>query len=742
MSDMFNCSRNINTCLRYQGRGDTPNSLEFVLHYNMDDHSPEPRAYFLHRDIKSDRDITISKQSKTRDHPNVIQRRIRLEKNRQKCFKQRFFASSTMKDKLSPIHWSVNYTYEESRSGKLSGNQLEPAIDTTVPLLFENKINIANNCGEDDICVPDLKIQAMADREKFLLGTKDNTLLVNVTVQNDGEDSYETKLFFDVPEGFEYSGVVSSDEKYGFYKKFFIWIRKCSYVSFFLNLGHIMIEVEAHHSYSDSSHFLRPDGGLSRNRKSTVLSSTHSRLDLTAPSCSPTSHQPDEYGRWTFACELGNPLPQRKTLSTSIRITANDKELPLKPIDIRAFVNSTNKEANNTENDNYVMFTIPVDFRNQLTLNGRSNPEQVDFSTRNKTPDDVFDDIEIGPIVSHLYQVSNRGPSVIDTATLDIFWPSFSVDGGHLLYIITDPVMNEHISSDAPRGIHSLDYEKNQDTIETLEDETQANYSFTLYSTLLGSGGTWEYKENSRGLADYEYIPDDEYNDEDHDYDRKGSRMKREMRRKSKQNIARVINDDKIASTEKARFSDLRQAVKDSKEAGGAIDYHGVLSRASVDCNSLRCTHIECDLYNIRENEFVLVEIFSRLFTNTLVDERNPGGEVSSLALARVTTTKINLPHKPTLITAVTTSLNAVDDEASAAGVPWWLYLLAILIGLVLLALLILLLWRCGFFKRNRPHAEKAQRMENRDPDGHYADTKTRYAGLDTYNTRSHGQML
>ncbi|KHJ80692.1 hypothetical protein OESDEN_19629, partial [Oesophagostomum dentatum] len=114
---------------------------------------------------------------------------------------------------------------------------------------------------------------------------------------------------------------------------------------------------------------------------------------------------------------------------------------------------------------------------------------------------------------------------------------------------------------------------------------------------------------------------------------------------------ARARADGRVGP-EKARFADLRQAVKESKDAGGVIDYQGVLSRASVDCNSLRCTHIECDLYNIRENEFVLVEIFSRLYTNTLVDERNPGGEISSLALARVTNTKINWPHKPTLVTA------------------------------------------------------------------------------------------
>lgn len=110
----------------------------------------------------------------------------------------------------------------------------------------------------------------------------------------------------------------------------------------------------------------------------------------------------------------------------------------------------------------------------------------------------------------------------------------------------------------------------------------------------------------------------------------------------------------------------------------------------------MRCTHIECDIYDLKEDEFVLVEIFSRLYTNTLVDEKNPGGDISSLALARVTSTKYNLPHKPTLITAVSTNMNAIASE-EGRDLPWWLYLLAILIGLAILILLILLLWRVSF---------------------------------------------
>lgn len=43
--------KHINTCFKYEGKGDTPNDLEFDLRFNLDDHSPEPRAYFLQKDV-------------------------------------------------------------------------------------------------------------------------------------------------------------------------------------------------------------------------------------------------------------------------------------------------------------------------------------------------------------------------------------------------------------------------------------------------------------------------------------------------------------------------------------------------------------------------------------------------------------------------------------------------------------------------------------------------------------------
>lgn len=69
-------------------------------------------------------------------------------------------------------------------------------------------------------------------------------------------------------------------------------------------------------------------------------------------------------------------------------------------------VNSTNPEEAGTTRDNDIVLKIPVEVKAQLGVIGRSNPEQVDFSIRNRTGGEhATFDFEIGPQVGHLYQV-------------------------------------------------------------------------------------------------------------------------------------------------------------------------------------------------------------------------------------------------------------------------------------------------------------------------------------------------
>uniref|UniRef100_A0A8C9Z961 Integrin subunit alpha 6 n=1 Tax=Sander lucioperca TaxID=283035 RepID=A0A8C9Z961_SANLU len=51
---------------------------------------------------------------------------------------------------------------------------------------------------------------------------------------------------------------------------------------------------------------------------------------------------------------------------------------------------------------------------------------------------------------------------------------------------------------------------------------------------------------------------------------------------------------------------------------------------------------------------------------------------------------------------SVTVSVSPEGAVAQLSGVPWWIILVAVLAGILILALLVFLLWKCGFFKRSK----------------------------------------
>lgn len=52
-----------------------------------------------------------------------------------------------------------------------------------------------------------LTVNELRNKKKFTIGAADQSLIVNVTVANHGEDSYESQFFITIPSGFEYGGV-------------------------------------------------------------------------------------------------------------------------------------------------------------------------------------------------------------------------------------------------------------------------------------------------------------------------------------------------------------------------------------------------------------------------------------------------------------------------------------------------------------------------------------------------------
>ena len=71
-------------------------------------------------------------------------------------------------------------------------------------------------------------------------------------------------------------------------------------------------------------------------------------------------------------------------------------------------------------------------------LSGGSRPEQQTYSQGDGKAQLRFDK-DAGPLVSHVYELRNQGPSRIQRAVLDIYWPSFTQTGQNLLYLLDDP---------------------------------------------------------------------------------------------------------------------------------------------------------------------------------------------------------------------------------------------------------------------------------------------------------------
>lgn len=79
---------------------------------------------------------------------------------------------------------------------------LEPVIDQNRGTIERDSINIQKNCGPDNVCIPDLRLDVKSI-DQYLLGSKD-LLVFEVKVSNEGEDAFEAGFFMSVPPGMNF----------------------------------------------------------------------------------------------------------------------------------------------------------------------------------------------------------------------------------------------------------------------------------------------------------------------------------------------------------------------------------------------------------------------------------------------------------------------------------------------------------------------------------------------------------
>lgn len=107
----------------------------------------------------------------------------------------------------------------------------------------------------------------------------------------------------------------------------------------------------------------------------------------------------------------------------------------------------------------------------------------------------------------------------------------------------------------------------------------------------------------------------------------------------------------------------------------------------------------------LQMNETIVFSIRSRLFTQSQIEDYGDKVSVSSKLLTRIK--RLPYQHDPTLLEeqytwdSVTTEV--FPSQLGSGSIPWWVWLLAALFGILLLLLICYALYKCGFFKRKRP---------------------------------------
>ncbi|XP_047454011.1 integrin alpha-8 [Mugil cephalus] len=450
------------------------------------------------------------------------------------------------RDKLTPIALALNYSLAPATREQ----SLPPVLNHYSSTFLQEHAYILLDCGDDNICIPDLQLSASMDRSELLIGD-DNQVMLTITALNRGEGAYETELYTLIPPEADYIGVERRVESLSQ-----------------LNCEYKMIN--------------------------------ESRM---------------------VVCDLGNPMVAETELSVGLRFSVQRLEDAGPKISFELQIHSSNKD---NPNSNLVSLNLSIAAKAQLDLRGVSHPSQVVLPFPHWEPKEkpVKED-DVGPQVTHIYELHNFGPSSIREAELEVGWPSRFRDE-NLLYameIQTDgPISCRTNTSLNPHGLQ----------VSSLQDTPE----------LLG------FLKNTSAPP---------------------------SPRRHKRSV------------------------------GNAQSY----SSKILNCTNISCLRITCVVGRLDRGQSAVVKVRSRLWAHTFLQRRNDPYLLNSTVSFMVTSMpyRVQPPALPQHRTSMGTLVLWGTPDVSFA-VPLWVIILAILLGLLVLAMLTLAMWKCGFFDRARPPAD------------------------------------
>ncbi|KAE8292863.1 Integrin alpha-5 Fibronectin receptor subunit alpha Integrin alpha-F [Larimichthys crocea] len=189
---------NLSFCISADGKH-LPGSLDFQVEVQLDSHKHKQKGA-VKRALFLDSQQPLLQKSVTVRHGERVCDNTKIYLKEEKDFR----------DKLSSIYVALNFSLDPKAAADSHG--LRPILNYQTTNVIEQKAQILLDCGEDNICVPDLKLAVHGNRKEVYLGD-DNSLTLTFNARNEGEGgAYEAELYVVLPPEADYSGIARNNE--------------------------------------------------------------------------------------------------------------------------------------------------------------------------------------------------------------------------------------------------------------------------------------------------------------------------------------------------------------------------------------------------------------------------------------------------------------------------------------------------------------------------------------------------
>lgn len=393
--------------------------------------------------------------------------------------------------------------------------------------------------------------------------------------------------------------------------------------------------------------------------------------------------RPDQTGTNILTCDLGNPQPRGDVLKFSIITEPARTQFDQPDFTFYGEVNSTNPEQDDRHReDNHMEVGIPIRVEANLVLSGNSQPSQVLHNTtyhqamrleneqRNIRPGRKSE-ADVGPEIYHTYQLQNRGPSTINDIAVTILWPTNTTTGEYLLYLVDEPFTSDKVRcKPAKEGAINPENFRYQRSHPNLTSST----IYTNYAQQPQQQNAQIQNTTSSPLSVFRLFKRDTDSNSQSSDD-------------SSQQQQDALTPQALAQT-------ITTTVDDS-----------IMQQMSLSsCGPNQCTRFECNVFNLGNGETATIKIRSRLFEDTVSKISMKEFDISSKLVAQIKSLPYNVSTSsmPPYVQKVETQVHTTGLSMDVI-LPWWLIIVAILLGILLFMLLACFLKYLGFFTRKRP---------------------------------------